>query len=124
MSIIDDSGKDIGSIKKIGITIFLFSGLFGMIILMSSSTPLGLYLGWFFLIISFVVLIIWVMWKIAGNLNEVVVKITEPESNYQIESKRIDNDQDIKENKPMSNSKVLVIGITLAVILYWVTSVI
>ncbi len=124
MSEINDREKDIGSIKKIGITIFLFSGLFGMIILMSSSTPLGLYLGWFFLIISFVVLIIWVMWKIAGNLNEVVVRITEHESNHQIESEIIDDDQDIKENKPMSNSKVLVIGITLAVILYWVTSVI
>lgn len=123
MSIIDDSGKDIGVIKKIGITIFLFSGLFGVIILMSSSTPLGLYLGWFFLIISFVVLIIWVMWKIAGKLDEVVVKITEPESSYQIKSEIIDDDQNIKENKQMSSPKILVIGITLAVILYWVTSV-
>ncbi len=123
MSITDDSGKDIGVIKKIGITIFLFSGLFGVIILMSSSTPLGLYLGWFFLIISFVVLIIGVMWKISGKLDEVVVKITEPESNYQIESKRIANDQGIKENKQMSSSKIFVIGITLAVILYLVTSV-
>ncbi len=123
MSEIDDRAKDIGSMKKIGISMFLFSGLFGMIILMSSSTPLGLYLGLFFLIVSFVVLIIWVMWKIAGSLNEVVVRITESESNHQIESEIIGDDQDIKENKPMSNSKVLVIGITLAVILYWVTSV-
>ena len=95
-----------------------------MIILMSSSTPLGIYLGWFLLIISFVVLIIGVMWKIAGKLDEIVVNITDPESSRQIESEIIDDDQDIKENKPMSNSKVLVIGITLAVILYWVTSVI
>ncbi len=124
MSEIDDRAKDIGSMKKIGISMFLFSGLFGMIILMSSSTPLGLYLGWLFLIISFVVLIIWVMWKIAGSLNEVVARITESESSYQIESEIMGDDQDIKENKPMSNSKVLVIGITLAVILYLVTSVI
>ena len=95
-----------------------------MIILMSSSTPLGIYLGWFLLIISFVALIIGVMWKIAGKLDEIVVNITDPESSRQIESEIIDDDQDIKENKPMSNSKVLVIGITLAVILYWVTSVI
>ncbi len=124
MSKINDREEDIGGIKKIGITIFLFSGLFGMIILMSSSTPLGIYLGWFLLIISFVVLIIGVMWKIAGKLDEIVVNITDPESSRQIESEIIDDDQDIKENKPMSNSKVLVIGITLAVILYWVTSVI
>ncbi len=123
MSKIDDKEKDIGGIKKIGITIFLFSGLFGMIILMS-STPLGIYLGWFLLIISFVVLIIGVMWKIAGKLDEIVVNITDPESSYQIESEVTDSGKDIKENKPMSNSKVLVIGITLAVILYWVTSVI
>jgi len=122
MSEIDDREKDIGVIKKIGITIFLFSGFFGMMILMSSSTPLGLYLGWFFLIISFVVMIIWVMWKIAGKLDEMVVRITEPESSHQIESEIIDNDQDIKENKQMSSPKILVIGITLAVILYWVTS--
>ena len=123
MSEIYDREKDIGVIKKIGITIFLFSGFFGVIILVSSSTPLGLYLGWFFLIISFVVLIIWAMWKIAGKLDAMVVKITEPESSYQIESEIIDDDQDIKENKQMSSPKILVIGITLAVILYWVTSV-
>ena len=123
MSEIYDREKDIGVIKKIGITIFLFSGFFGVIILVSSSTPLGLYLGWFFLIISFVVLIIWVMWKIAGKLDAMVVKITEPESSQQIESEIIDDDQDIKENKQMSSPKILVIGITLAVILYWVTSV-
>ena len=123
MSEIYDREKDIGVIKKIGITIFLFSGFFGVIILVSSSTPLGLYLGWFFLIISFVVLIIWVMWKIAGKLDAMVVKITEPESSQQIESEIIDDDQDIKENKQMLSPKILVIGITLAVILYWVTSV-
>jgi 5-bromo-4-chloroindolyl phosphate hydrolysis protein len=100
------------------------SGLFGIIILISSSTPLGLYLGLFFLIISFVVLIIGVMWKIAGKLDEIVVKITESDSSYQIESEVTDSGKDIKENKQMSNSKVLVIGITLAVILYLVTSVI
>jgi len=123
MSEIDDREKDIGVIKKIGITIFLFSGFCGVIILLSSSTPLGLYLGWFFLIISFVVPIIGVMWKIAGKLDAMVVKITEPESSQQIESEIIDDDQDIKENKQMSSPKILVIGITLAVILYWVTSV-
>ena len=123
MSKIDGREKDIGGIKKIGITLFLFSGFFGMIILISNSTPLGLYLGWFFLIISFVVMIIWVMWKIAGKLDEMVVKIIEPKSSHQIESEIIDNDQDIKENKQMSSPKILVIGITLAVILYWVTSV-
>ena len=122
MSEIYDREKDIGVIKKIGITIFLFSGFFGVIILVSSSTPLGLYLGWFFLIISFVVLIIWAMWKIAGKLDEMVVKITEPESSHQIESEIIDDGQDIKGNKQMSSPKILVIGITLAVILYWVTS--
>ena len=99
MSEIDDRVKDVGVMKKIGITVFLFSGFFGVIILMSSSTPLGLYLGWFFLIISFVVLIIWAMWKIAGKLDEMVVKITEPESSHQIESEIIDDDQDIKGNK-------------------------
>ena len=78
MSEIDDRVKDVGVMKKIGITVFLFSGFFGVTILMS-STPLGLYLGWFFLIISFVVLIIWAMWKIAGKLDVIVVKITEPE---------------------------------------------
>ena len=123
MSEIDDRVKDVGVMKKIGITVFLFSGFFGVTILMSSSTPLGLYLGWFFLIISFVVLIIWVMWKIAGKLDAMVVKITEPESSQQIESEIIDDDQDIKENKQMLSPKILVIGITLAVILYWVTSV-
>ena len=122
MSEIDDRVKDVGVMKKIGITVFLFSGFFGVIILMSSSTPLGLYLGWFFLIISFVVLIIWAMWKIAGKLDEMVVKITEPESSHQIESEIIDDSQDIKGNKQMSSPKILVIGITLAVILYWVTS--
>jgi len=123
MSRIDDREKDIGKLGKTAITIWLFSGLFGVIILMSSSTPLGLYLGWFFLIISFVVVIIWVMWKIAGKLDEMVVKITGPESSHQIESEIIDDDQDIKENKQMSSPKILVIGITLAVILFWVTSV-
>ena len=123
MSEIDARENDIGVIKKIGITIFLFSGFFGVIIIMSSSTPLGLYLGWFFLIISFVVLIIWVMWKLAGTLDEMVVKITGHESSHQIESEIIDDDQDIKENKQMSSPRILVIGITLAVILYWVTSV-
>jgi len=123
MSRIDDREKDIGKLGKTAITIWLFSGLFGVIILMSSSTPLGLYLGWFFLIISFVVVIIWVMWKIAGKLDEMVVKITGPESSHQIEFEIIDNDQDIKENKQMSSPKILVIGITLAVILFWVTSV-
>ena len=122
MSEIDDRVKDVGVMKKIGITVFLFSGFFGVTILMSSSTPLGLYLGWFFLIISFVVLIIWAMWKIAGKLVEMVVKITEPESSHQIESEIIDDSQDIKGNKQMSSPKILVIGITLAVILYWVTS--
>ena len=123
MSEIYDREKDIGVIKKIGITIFLFSGFFGVIILMSSSTPIGLYLGWFFLIISFVVLIIWAMWKIAGKLDAMVVKITEPESSHQIESEIIDDDQDIKENKQMSSPKILVVGITLAVILYGVTTI-
>ncbi len=120
---IDARENDIGVIMKIGITIFLFSGFFGVIIIMSSSTPLGLYLGWFFLIISFVVLIIWAMWKLAGTLDEMVVKITGHESSHQIESEIIDDDQDIKENKQMSSPRILVIGITLAVILYWVTSV-
>ena len=123
MSEIDDRAEDIGVMKKIGITIFLFSGLFGVITFMSSSTPLGLYLGWFFLFISFVVLIIWVMWKIAGKLDEMVVKITEPESSHQIEYEIKDDGQDIKENKQMSSPKILVIGIILAVILYWVTTI-
>jgi len=123
MSRMDDREGDIGKLGKIAITIWLFSGVFGLIILLSSSTPTGLYLGWFFLFVSFVVVIIWVMWKIAGKLDEMVVKITEPESSHQIESEIIDDGQDNKENKQMSSPKILVIGITLAVILYWVTSV-
>ena len=123
MSRTNERSEDIGKLRKTAITIWLFSGLFGIIILMSSSTPTGLYLGLFFLFVSFVVVIIWVMWKIAGKLDEMVVKITGSESSYQIESEIIDDDQDIKENKQMSSPKILVIGITLAVILYWVTSV-
>ena len=76
MSRIDDREKDIGKLGKTAITIWLFSGLFGVIILMSSSTPLGLYLGWFFLFISFVVVIIWVMWYIAVKVDELVVRHT------------------------------------------------
>ena len=123
MSEIDDRAKDLGVMTKIGMTIFMISGLFGVIVLMSSSTPLGLYLGWFFLFISFAVLIIWIMWKIACTLDEMVVKIREPESSHQIESEITDDGQDIKENKQMSTPKILVLGIIFAVILYWVTSV-
>ncbi len=124
MSRTNERSEDIGKLRKTAITIWLFSGFFGLIILLSSSTPTGLYLGWFFLFVSFVVVIIWVMWKIAGKLDEMVVKITGPESSHQIKSKIVqESNESNPTNRPMSNGKVLVIGTSLAVILYWVTSI-
>jgi len=131
MSRIDDREGDIGKLRQIAITIWLFSGVFGLIILLSSSTPTGLYLGWFFLFVSFVVVIIWVMWYIACKTDQVIgrytefgVEIEEPESSYQIKPKIVEESNESNTtNQPMSNAKVLVIGGTLAMILYWVTSV-
>ena len=131
MSRIDDREKDIGKLGKTAITIWLFSGLFGVIILMSSSTPTGLYLGWFFLFVSFVVVIIWVMWYIAckadelvGRYTELGVEIEEQELSHQIKSKIVqESNESNTTNQPMSNGKIFVIGSSLAVILYWVTTI-
>jgi len=128
MSRIDDRGGYIGKLRKTAITIWLFSGLFGLVILMSSSTPVGLYLGWFLLIISFVVVIICGMWYIATKADELVdmlgVKIEEPTLGHQINPRVVEESNESNTaDQPMSNGKVLVIGGTLAIILYWVTSV-
>ena len=126
---IDERGEGIGKFRKTAITIWLFSGLFGVIILMSSSTPRGLYLGWFFLFVSFIVLVIWAMWYMASKADEWVsrhgVLIEESEVGHQIKPKIVeDGNESDTADQPMSNRKVLAIGISLAVILYWVTSII
>ena len=128
MSRTDYRERDIGKLRKTAITIWLFSGFFGIIILMSSSTPRGLYLGWFFLFVSFIVVVIWGMWRIATKADELVgrlgVEIEEPESSHQISPRVVEeNNESNTADQPMSNGKVLVIGISLAVILYWVTNV-
>ena len=131
MSRTDYREGDFGKLRKAAMTIWLFSGFFGIIILLSSSTPTGLYLGWFFLFVSFVVVIIWVMRYIACKADEVVgrytesgVEIEEPESSHQINPKTVqESNESNTTNQPMSNGKIFVIGTSLAVILYWVTSI-
>ncbi len=76
MSKIDDREREIGKLGKTAITIWLFSGLFGIIILMSSSTPVGLYLGLFFLFVSFIVVVICAMWYMASKADEWVGRHT------------------------------------------------
>ena len=127
MSRTDYRERDIGKLRKTAITIWLFSGFFGIIILMS-STPVGLSLGCFFLFVSFIVVVIWGMWRIATKADELVgrlgVEIEEPESSHQISPRVVEeNNESNTADQPMSNGKVLVIGISLAVILYWVTNV-
>jgi len=68
----DKREREISPIKKWGLTIWLFSGVFGVIILFSSSTPVGLYLGWLLIFVSFIVLVIWAFWYIAGRADEFV----------------------------------------------------
>ena len=128
MSRTDYRERDIGKLRKTAITIWLFSGFFGIIILMSSSTTVGLYLGWFFLFVSFIVVVIWGMWRIATKADELVgklgVEIEEQESSHQISPRVVEeNNESNTADQPMSNGKVLVIGGTLAIMLYWVTSV-
>jgi len=127
MSRTDYREGDMGKLRKAAMTIWLFSGLFGIIILMSSSTPVGLYLGLFFLFVSFIVVVIWGMWHIATKADELVgrlgVGIEEPESSYQISPRVVEESNESNTaNQPMSKGKVLVIGIGIAVFLYLVTS--
>jgi len=129
------NGKgDIGKLRKTAITIWLFSGFFGVIILMSSSTPTGLYLGWFFLFVSFIVLVIWAMWNIASKADELVgrhagytpesgVEMEEPESSHQIKPILKEEMNTKVTEQPLSNGKVLVIGTVLAIVLYWMTTI-
>ncbi len=128
MSRTDYREEDIGKFRKTAITIWLFSGFFGIIILMSSSTPVGLYLGWFFLFVSFIVVVIWGMWHIATKADKLIgrlgFEIEEPESSHQINPRVVEESNESNTaDQPMSNGKVLVIGGTLAIMLYWVISV-
>ncbi len=76
MSRTDERSEDLGKLRKAAMTIWLFSGLFGVIILMSSSTPVGLYLGLFLLFVSFIIVVIWGMWHIACKADEWVGRHT------------------------------------------------
>jgi len=128
MSRTDYRKGDLGKLRKAAMTIWLFSGLFGVIILMSSSTPVGLYLGLFLLFVSFIIVVICGMWHIATKADELIgrlgVEIEEPESSHQINPRVVEESNESNTaDQPMSNGKVLVIGGTLAIMLYWVTSV-
>ena len=77
MSKIDGREREIGKLGKTAITIWLFSGLFGIIIIVGSTRPESFYVGLLLLGINFSIMIIYIMWKIAGKLDEMVGKISD-----------------------------------------------
>lgn len=77
MSKIDDREKEIGKLGKTAITMWLFSGLFGIIIIVGSTRPESFYVGLLLLGVNFSIMIIYIMWKIAGKLDEMVGKISD-----------------------------------------------
>jgi len=132
MSSTSNGEGGIGKLRKVAMTIWLFSGLFGVIILMSSSTTTGLYLGLFFLFVSFTVLVIWAMWNIASKADELVgryagytpeigVKVHEHSLPNLVHSNTVNDNNEVKQDEPIGRGKLLAGGIIIAIILYWMT---
>ncbi len=70
----EEREREIGKSTRLGITIFLFSGLFGMIIVAGGTRPESFYLGMFLLFISFMVVVMYVFWWIANKASNLAGK--------------------------------------------------
>ncbi len=126
MSKIDDREREIRKLGKAAITMWLFSGLFGIIIIVGSTRPESFYVGLLLLGVNFSIMIIYIMWKIAGILDEIVgKKVVEPILVNQIKPTIvIDAFTSEKEQPKKNNTMIIGGGLVLGLVLYVVTIII
>ena len=63
----DEREREIGRLQKVAITTWLFTGIFGLIIMVSATSPAGLYLAWFLWFITIMITIFYMIWWIASK---------------------------------------------------------
>ena len=66
--------REISKSTRTGVTIFIFSGMFGILIVLGGTRPESFFIGLFLLFISFMVVVMYAFWWIATKADSFIGK--------------------------------------------------